>query len=381
MAHNVFENDNTNNTLMHDALNGVLKDAINTSAHSLRQVYEQSMQSGELAHAIDTTGMEVPSVSNATYASTVGYGINGIEYLFPEARTLTDTPEFIKRDTEWVDVVLSGVKKNPFSRIKTVFANITEDEARAKGYIKRNQKKEEFFSLMKRVTTPTTVYKKQKFDRDDIVDITDMNVVAWVKTEMRMMLNEELARAILIGDGRSIASDDKINETNIRPIVSDFDIFTIKVEVAAGENDEATAKNAIKALLRARKDYKGTGNPIFFTTEDWLTNALLAEDTIGRRLYSTEAELAATARVRKFVTSPVLEGYKDANNRELIGIMVNLSDYVVGTDKGGEINLFDDFDIDFNQYKYLIETRCSGTLVKPYSAVALFKAASSTTSD
>ena len=383
VAHNVFENDNNTNTLMHDALNSVLKDAIKNKSDSLKLSYQQSMENGELAHAIDTTGMDVPSMSNATYASTtgLGYGINGIEYLFPDARTLTDTPEFIKRDTDWVDVILAGVKKNPFSRIKTIFANITEDEARAKGYIKRNQKKEEFFSLMKRVTTPTTIYKKQKFDRDDIIDITDMNVVAWVKTEMRMMLNEELARAILIGDGRSVSSDDKINEQNIRPIVSDADTFTVKVEVAAGSDDEATAKNAIKALLRARKDYKGSGNPMFITTEDWLTTALLAEDQIGRRLYATEAELASTMRVRKIVTSPVLEGYTDANGRELIGIMVNLTDYVVGTDKGGEINMFDDFDIDFNQYKYLIETRCSGTLVKPYSAVALFKAASSTTTD
>lgn len=374
VSHNVFENDNNTNTLTHDAMNNVLADAIKNKSDSLKLAYEQSLESGELAHAIDTTGMEVPSVSNATYKTTVGYGINGIEYLFPEARTLNDTPEFIKRDTDWVDVVLAGVKKNPFSRIKTVFANITEDEARAKGYIKRNQKKEEFFSLMKRVTTPTTIYKKQKFDRDDIIDITDMNVVAWVKTEMRMMLNEELARAILIGDGRSVSSDDKINEQNIRPIVSDANIFTVKVEVADDD-----PKNAIKALLHARKEYKGTGNPTFFTTEDWLTTALLAEDQIGRRLYNTEAELASTMRVRKIVPVPVLEGYTDANGRELIGIMVNLTDYVVGTDKGGEINLFDDFDIDFNQYKYLIETRCSGTLVKPYSAVALYKAASSTT--
>lgn len=379
VAHNVFENDNNTNALMHDAMNNVLADAIKNKSDSLKLAYEQSLESGELAHAVDTTGMEVPTVSNATYKTTVGYGINGVEFLFPEARTLNDTPEFIKRDTDWVDVVLAGVKKNPFSRIKTIFANITEDEARAKGYIKRNQKKDEFFSLMKRVTTPTTIYKKQKFDRDDIIDITDMNVVAWIKTEMRMMLNEELARAILIGDGRSVSSDDKINEQNIRPIVSDANIFTVKVEVTPGTDDEDTAKKAIKALLHARKEYKGTGNPTFFTTEDWLTTALLAEDQIGRRLYNTEAELASTMRVRKIVPVPVLEGYTDANGRELIGIMVNLTDYVVGTDKGGEINMFDDFDIDFNRYKYLIETRCSGSLVRPYSAVALYKAASSTT--
>ena len=375
VAHNVFENDNNTNTLMHDALNSVLKDAIKNKSDSLKLSYQQSMENGELAHAIDTTGMDVPSMSNATYASTtgLGYGINGIEYLFPEARTLNDTPEFIKRDIDWVDVVLAGVKKNPFSRIKTIFANITEDEARAKGYIKRNQKKEEFFSLMKRVTTPTTIYKKQKFDRDDIIDITDMNVVAWVKTEMRMMLNEELARAILIGDGRSVSSDDKINEQKIRPIVSDADIFTVKVEVAAGSDDEATAKNAIKALLRARKDYKGSGNPMLFTTEDVLTSMLLIEDGIGHRIYKSEAELATAIRVSRIVTVPVMEGHKLANGNELMGIIVNLKDYNVGTDKGGEINLFDDFDIDYNQYKYLIESRCSGALIKPYSAIVLSK--------
>ncbi|MBO7452431.1 MAG: phage major capsid protein [Clostridiales bacterium] len=371
VAHNVFEGDNMNNSLAHSAINEAMQAIITDGPKfgSLRKSFEEHMANDEvLAHSIDTTGMDTPQ-------GTVTYGINGIDYLFPEARTLTDTPEFIKRDTDWVDVVLAGVHKTPFSRIKTVFANITEPEARAKGYIKGNQKVNEFFALMKRVTTPQTIYKKQKFDRDDILDITDMNVVAWVKTEMRMMLNEELCRAILVGDGRDISSDDKINEINIRPIVSDANLFTIKQAVTEGEDDEETAKNAIKAALRARKDYKGSGNPIFFTTEDWLTNMLLIEDSIGRRLYSTEAEVASAIRARKIVTVPVLEGYTDANDRELIGIFVNLNDYNVGTDKGGEVNMFDDFDIDFNQYKYLIETRCSGALTKPYSAIALFKTA------
>ena len=371
VAHNAFDNNNNTQAIMHDAMSEVLKDA--PKFGSLRKAYEHHMsEGGILAHAIDTTGMDTPT-------GTVTYGINGMDYLFPEARTLSDTPEFIKRDTDWVDVVLAGIHKTPFSRLKTVFANITEEDARAKGYIKGKLKKEEFFALMKRVTTPTTIYKKQRFDRDDIVDITDMNVVAWVKTEMRMMLNEELCRAILIGDGRALSSDDKINESNIRPIVSDADLFTIKQEVAVGADDEATAKNAIKAALRARKLYKGSGNPIFFTTDDWLTNMILVEDSIGRRLYNTEAEVAAAIRAKKIVTVPVLEGYKDASNRELIGIFVNLSDYNVGTDKGGEVNMFDDFDIDYNQYKYLIETRCSGTLTKPYSAIALFKAAGAST--
>lgn len=366
VSHNLFENGNSDATLMHDALNSIVKDG--PKYGSLRKSYEAYMNDEALAHAIDTTGMDVPSGS-------VTYGINGIDYLFPEARTLSNTPEFIKRDTDWVDVVMAGIKKTPFSRLKTVFANITEDDARAKGYIKGKMKKEEFFALMKRVTTPQTIYKKQKFDRDDIIDITDMNVVAWVKTEMRIMLNEELCRAILIGDGRDLSSDDKINEEHIRPIVSDKDLFTIKQEVVAGSDEYETAKNAIKAALRARKLYKGSGNPTFFTTEDWLTSMLLIEDSIGRRLYDTETELASAIRARNIVTVPVMEGFKDADGRELIGIFVNLSDYTVGTDKGGEINMFDDFDIDFNQFKYLIETRCSGTLVKPYSAIALFKAA------
>lgn len=382
VAHNVFENDNNTNALMHDAMAAVIADG--PKYGSLKKSYEHHMNEGALAHAIDTTGMTVPTAwtpdGNGNYATGTGYGINGIDYLFPEARTLSDTPEFIKRDTDWVDVVLAGIHKTPFSRLKTVFANITEDDARAKGYMKGRMKKEEFFGLMKRKVTPQTIYKKQKFDRDDIVDITDMNVVAWVKTEMRMMLNEELCRAILIGDGRQVSDDDKISETNIIPIVSDAPLFTIKQEVAVGVDDEATAKNAIKAALRARKNYKGSGNPIFFTTEDWLTNMILIEDSIGRRLYNTETELASALRCRKIVTVPVMEGYEDANDRELIGIFVNLTDYNVGTDKGGEINMFDDFDIDYNQYKYLIETRCSGMLTKPYSAIALFKAASSSSS-
>lgn len=385
VAHNVFEGDNMYNSLMHGAINDAMRAVIADGPKygSLKKSLEHHMANDDvLAHAIDTTGMEVPQGSGPSYTigeSTYGYGINGLDYLFPEARTLSDTPELIKRDTDWVDVVLAGVHKTPFSRIKTVLANITEDDARAKGYLKGNMKKEEFFGLMKRVTTPQTIYKKQRFDRDDVIDITDMNIVAWVKTEMRMMLNEELGRAILIGDGRLISDDDKINETNIRPIVSDANLFTIKKGVTVGANDEETAKNAIKAALRARKEYKGSGNPTFFTTEDWLTSMLLIEDSIGRRLYNTETEVASAIRARKIVTVPVLEGFEDANGRELIGIFVNLNDYNVGTDKGGEVNMFDDFDIDFNQFKYLIETRCSGALIKPYSAIALFKGTTGTT--
>ena len=383
VAHNLFESNGAYEAMearaaMKEAIETVIKEG--PKYGSLRHSYEHHMQEGGvLAHAIDTTGMIVPDTSDEAYKVDPGYGINGLEFLFPEARELNDLPEFIKRDTTWVDVVLNSIKKVPFARIKTTFANITEDEARAKGYIKGNQKKEEFFSLIKRVTTPTTIYKKQRFDRDDLIDLAKPTVVAWVKTEMRTMLNEELGRAILIGDGRLISDDDKINEDNIRPIVSDKPLFTIKQSVTVGADDEETAKNAIKAALKARKNYKGSGNPTFFTTEDVLTDMLLMEDSIGRRLYDTEAQVASAMRVRNIVTSEALEGYTDANGRELIGIIVNLADYTIGTDKGGEVNMFDDFDIDYNQYKYLIESRCSGTLTKPYSAIALFKGTSGTT--
>ena len=346
---------------------------------TLKDSYEHHISEGVLAHAVDTTDMIVPSVSNADYAENVGYGINGVDYLFPEARTLNNIPEFIKRETDWVDTVLNTVHKTPFSRIKSIFANITEDEARAKGYIKGNMKKDEFFSLMKRTTTPQTVYKKQKMDRDDIVDITDFDVVAWIKSEMRLMLNEELARAVLIGDGRLVVDDDKISEEHIRPIVSDAPLFTITQTVAQGSDDEKTAKNFIKAAVRARKDYKGSGNPTLYTTEEWLNEILLLEDGIGHPMYKSEAEVATAMRVSKIVTVPVMEGFRNANNQELMGIIVNLKDYNIGADKGGEVNMFDDFNIDYNRYVYLIETRCSGALIRPYSAIALFKAASGTT--
>ena len=272
-----------------------------------------------------------------------------------------------------MSLVLGTVHHTPFSRIKSMFADITEDEARAKGYIKGKLKKEEVFSLLKRTTTPTTVYKKQKMDRDDVIDITDFDVIAWLKSEMRMMLDEEIARAILIGDGRLSSSDDKINETNIRPIVSDDDLYTIKskVTVAANATGADKAKAFIDQVIRSRKEYKGSGNPTLFTTEDMVTECLLLEDKIGHKLYKTEAELATTMRVKEIVTVEVMEGLKDKNSKEVAGIIVNLADYNVGADKGGSVNMFDDFDIDYNQQKYLIETRCSGALVKPYSAITL----------
>ena len=343
-----------------------------------RNVFDNDEQQDEvLSHAAMETiigdAKRFGSLKESFLAHADEYGIEQIDYLFPEAKTLNNPPEFIKRDTGWVSTVMGAVHHTPFSRIKSVFANITEDEARAKGYIKGNLKKEEVFSLLKRTTTPTTIYKKQKLDRDDVIDITDFDVVAWLKSEMRIMLDEEIARAILIGDGRLSSSDDKINESNIRPVVSDAELYTIrqKVSVAANATDDDKAKAMIKAAVKARKNYKGSGNPTFFTTEDWLTNALLLEDTQGHRLYKNDSEVAAAMRVSKIVTVPVMEGVKGPEGGDLIGIIVNLADYNVGADKGGAVNMFDDFDIDYNQQMYLIETRCSGALIKPYSAIEL----------
>ena len=324
-----------------------------------------SLKDYMLEHSIDTTGMDT-----ATGHQT--YGFNDASMLFPEAKSLNNPPEWIKRDTGWVGVVMNGVHKTPFSRIKSVYADITADEARAKGYMKGNEKKEQVFTTLKRTTSPCTIYKKQKLDRDDIIDITDFDVVRWIRSEMDFMLDEEIARAILIGDGRDSDADDKIKEENIRPIAKDVPLFNVKVNVnvpnrATGQEQ---ADAIIDAVLRARKEYKGSGNPTLFTTEDWLTEMLLLKDGIGHRLYKTEAELATALRVSKIVTVEVMEG-QNIDNKPLVGIVVNLSDYNVGADKGGEKNLFDDFDIDYNQYKYLIETRRSGALVKPKSALTI----------
>lgn len=301
--------------------------------------------------------------------SALQHGIEDVEYLFPEDRTLDTPPTFIQRDMGWVTKVMGSVHHTPFSRIKSMFADITEDDARAKGYIKGKLKKEEVFSLLKRSTTPTTVYKKQKMDRDDVIDITDFDVIAWLKGEMRMMLDEEIARAILVGDGRLASSDDKINEQNIRPIWKDADLYTIKATVASGKDSEETAKNFIVSAIKSRKDYKGSGDPTLFTTEDMLTDMLLITDTTGRDLYDSVDKLKTKLRVREIVTVPVMENLTGTTGK-LAGIMVNLADYNVGADKGGAVNMFDDFDIDYNAQKYLIETRCSGALVKPYSAIA-----------
>ena len=348
MKHNVFDNENENqeNTLTHDAMNTIIADGKRYG----------SLKESFLAHAQE-------------------YGIESIDWLFPEAKTLNNPPEFIKRDTGWVSGVMSSVSHTPFSRIKSAFADITEDEARAKGYMKGKLKKEEVFSLLKRTTTPTTIYKKQKLDRDDVIDITDFDVVSWLKAEMRMMLDEEIARAILVGDGRLASSDDKINESNIRPIWKDEELYTIRTYVTKGTTNDETIKAFIRAAIKARKDYKGSGNPVLYTTEDVLTDCLLLEDGMGRPLYESEEKLRTTLRVSKIVTVPVMENLKrtdEINGEvELMGLIVNLKDYNVGADKGGAINMFDDFDIDYNQQKYLIETRCSGALIRPYSAIAI----------
>ena len=308
--------------------------------------------------------------------SVLAHGIEQIDYLFPDAKNVTNTPQFIQRDMGWVQKVMNSVHHTPFSRIKSILADITEDDARAKGYIKGNLKKDEVFTLLKRTTTPTTIYKKQKLDRDDVVDITDFDVVAWLKSEMRMMLDEEIARAILVGDGRLSSSDDKINEQNIRPIWKDDDLYTIKAPVTVAANATAyeKAKAFIRAAIKSRKNYKGSGEPTLYTTEDVLTDCLLMEDTTGRVIYDSVSKLATALRVKEIVTVPVMENLSRDDNGttySLMGIIVNLTDYNIGADKGGAVNMFDDFDIDYNAQKYLIETRCSGALIKPYSAIAL----------
>lgn len=349
MKHNVFEGRETDkkDVLSHDAMETIFKDAKRYG----------SLKESFLAHAEN-------------------YGIKDIEWLFPDAKNVNVPPDFIKRDDSYVQKVMRGVHHVPFSRIKSMHADITADQARAKGYIKGKLKKEEVFTLLKRTTSPTTIYKKQKLDRDDVIDITDFDVVAWLKMEMRMMLDEEIARAILVGDGRLSSDDDKINEMCIRPIATDADLYCVKapVTVASAATEEEIAKAFIRTVIKSRKEYKGSGSPTLFTTEDVLTNCLLLEDKNGRIIYDTVEKLATALRVKEIVTVEVMEGAKtkvENQEKPLMALMVNLVDYYVGADKGGAVNMFDDFDIDYNQQKYLMETRCSGALVKPYSAIAV----------
>ena len=345
VKHNVFDND-------YDEPEAVL------SHSDMEEIISDARRYGSLKDAV------------------LAHGITNIDYLFPDAQTMENAPQFIKRSQDWVNDFMKNTHHTPFSRIKSIFANITADEARAKGYIKGHQKTEEVIPLLRRVTNPTTVYKKQKLDRDDIIDITDFDVVAWLKTEMRIMLDEEIARAALIGDGRTVGTDDKIEETCIRPIWTDDDLYTIKqvVTVAANATEDEKAKAFIRGAIKARKDYQGTGNPILFASEDTITSCLLMEDSTGRVIYDSMDKLANALRVRKIVSTPVMENKsRTVSNvtRRLKGIIVNPADYNMGADKGGAVSMFDDFDIDLNQQKYLIETRCSGALTTPYSAIAV----------
>lgn len=353
MKQNAFANDRENDAIVH-ADNG----DVYISVDEMNATFADAKRLGSMKEAV------------------IQHGITEIETLFPEPKNLNTPPEWIKRDTDWVSGVLNGVKRSPFSRIKSMFANITADEARARGYIKGHQKVSEVFPLLKRKTEPTTVYKMQKFDRDDIIDITDFDVIAWVKSEMRMMLEEEIARAILVGDGREEGTEYSISQTNIRPIYTDADLFSVKVPVivAQGDTPGAKARKQIQAIIRARKYYKGAGNPTFYTTEDVLTEMLLIEDLNQRIVYDTVDKLKNALRVSNIVTVPVLENMTrtvGVDTRPLIGIIANLKDYNVGADKGGAVRMFDDFDINFNKLEYLIETRCSGALVTPYSALVI----------
>ena len=357
------------------------------SRADLRAIFNDARQSqSTLKNAFLAHGYESISDALADYehqdevlAHAATYGIDNIGYLFPDARTTTNTPQFIKRDTEWVSKVFGAAKHVPFSRIKTVLADITADEARARGYIKGNEKADEVITLLKRTTDPQSVYKKQKLDRDDIIDITDFDVVVWLRMEMRMMLEEEIARAQLVGDGRLSSSDDKIKEDKIRPIATDDPIYTIEIQIPVA----ATTAQMIDEIIKGRKQYKGTGTPAFYTTPDVNGDMLLLKDTTGRRLYNTEADLAAGIRAREIIEVPVMENKvvvltpatasETGLQKRLVGISVNMTDYSLGADKGGSISMFDDFDIDFNQFKYLIETRCSGALTMPHSAIAYWK--------
>lgn len=377
MKHNVFEDEiDEQDTLMHGA------DADFATIMSDVKRYG-SLSESMLAHGVDLDSINTTDVMMHAGTAGTDYGIKDIDMLFPDYRTTTNVPGFVQRDMGWVAGVMNGTSHTPFTRIKSVFANITEDDARARGYIKGKLKKEEVFTLLKRTTDPQTIYKKQKLDRDDVIDITDFDVVAWLKSEMRMMLDEEIARAILIGDGRNSSAEDKIQETHIRSVWNDDPFYSIKgtMKFAAEPTSDELAEAFIEKAIRIRKDYKGTGNPTLYTTEDMLTNLLLLKDKLGHFMYKNVSELATTLRVANIVTVPVMEAQTrtpgstettlTGKKPTLDGIIVNLKDYNIGADKGGAVSMFDDFDIDYNQQKYLIETRCSGALTVPYSAIVL----------
>lgn len=378
--YNAFENNDPENQdaagvryLQHDDIRAILK--AGRQCGSLRAAFDTYVKENDivLAHSLDTTGMEVPT---ATPAPT--YGINGIDMLRPEIQPVTNQPEFIGRNVDWVKEIMQDVSYTPFLRIKSLFADITEDEARAKGYIKGKQKKEEVFSILKRTTEAQMIYKKQKIDRDDILDVEDWDILPWIKAEMDVMFEEEKARAILIGDGRLLDDDDKIKEDRIRPVVSDVALFNTKITVNTTADENLDAELLIDSIIRGRKKYKGSGNPKFYTTEDVLTEMLLLKDKNGNRIYKTEEELAAALRVKKIVTVEPMTGTK-VNGKDLIGVMVNMADYKIGGRRDKK-DFFEDFDIDYNQQKYLLEQKMSGAMVKPFGAVT-FLAAGKTSSD
>ena len=366
VRHNVFENDYdvyNDDYISHADFKAVVEEASKSGRSSLEAALNDAFGEYVIQHAFPTN--EGGGVQK--------YGMSNIGYLFPDARMTEEMPGFIKRDTGWVSNFLNAAYRSPFSRIKSVFANITEDEARAKGYVKGKEKTEEVFILLKRVTAPCTVYKKQKIDRDDILDITSFDVVRLIKAEMRIMLDEEIARAALIGDGRAASHPDKIKEDGIRPIANDADLYNIRVDLTIKTTDDSTkrAQTFIDAMINARKKYKGTGNPTLYITEDMLADLQLMRDTTGRDLFTSIDQIANKLRVKEIVSVPVFDGFKLDTYKSLIAIMVNPYDYGFGTDKGGEVSMFDNFDIDFNQYKYLMETRCSGALRVPYSAITV----------
>ena len=364
MKTNVFDNTQTRSadTLSHAEITAIFNEAQRSG--SLRDTIMSKIEDGTLSHTVYNDNPD------GTQGSAQTYGMANIGYLFPEAKTLNNTPTLITGNIDWVQKVMGRVHHSPFSRVRSVAANVTMDEARAKGYVKGTQKATEVFKLLKRVTEPQTVYKYQKIDRDDILDITDLDVVAFMKQEMRIKLDQELARAYLIGDGREITDDDKINEANIRPIASDDDLYTIKATVTAGTTDEDTAKNIRRAALTARTSYQGSGTPVLYAADKWVNELMLINDSLGHPLYETEQKLASALRVSEIVSVPDMDG-KTVGGKELVGVIVNLNDYNVGADRGGAVSLFDDFDLEYNRNRFLIETRCSGALTKPYSAITL----------
>lgn len=361
MRKNAFERTRTpapSDVLSHADMKAIIQRGIKLG--SMRQAWEEALETNDtLSHSVyNDDGTEQT------------YGVANIDYLFPDYTELNDTPEMIQRDNDWVNVILNGVKKTPKPRLRTTFANITMEEARAKGYAKGDKKDPEVFSLLRRTVDPQTIYKYQELDQDDFIDLDDFNVIAWMKAEMRLMLNEEIARAILIGDGRDVLNKYKIKEDHIKPIVDDADLFTVKVAVTAGQDDAATAKNSIRAFIKNRKFYKGSGNMVFFTSEDYLSECLLLEDGFQHELYADSAALAKKLRVQRIVTCPFLEDLT-VDGQKVLGIAVDLSDYITGTNRRGEIKFFDDFDIEFNKNQFLIETRLSGMLRRPFSAMVM----------